>query len=257
MAFVRHSLEITLAPAPPGRPVDPQFNDAFWREFVYNSDPGAGFMRSRVLPAPATVNVYLRTDPWPPADADFARDVWIPRIRDQLGSLVRQLTGATWGGHFETGPERANQNGWITIRFVDPATEPDLAGRGCGWASLGALAGRISINMAGQRSTLDLPAPACFYPDFFPYLLAHEFGHAFGFYHVSDVRAVMGGGHDYELGRSGRATFTPTEQYHARLAYEAGRNKPYCGWPFSSSCLSRGGDGVRPALLRAPRIVVD
>ena len=32
-----------------------------------------------------------------------------------------------------------------------------------------------------------------------------------------------------------RATFTDREQYHAQLAYEAGRGRPYGGWPFASA----------------------
>ena len=229
-AFIRHGLEIIPPARGPVRPVDPRFNDAFWREFVYEGHPaddrGEPIISSRVLPSPATVSFYLRTEPWP---AKLPRDVWIPRIRDQLGSMVSQLTGTPWRGRFETGPERANRTNWITIRF----RESD----GChAYAEVGRLRGHIGIGYT----------QACFSLDSFPYTLAHELGHAFGFLHVSDINAVMWTG--YENGEySRRSTFTPIEQYHARLAYEAGRNQPYCGWPFGESCQTPTNGGRSPA----------
>ena len=150
-------------------------------------------------------------------------------------------------GTLRDGPERfgcavvdsplhcGDQRGWITIRFKDPATEVwfvrDVE---CGGAWVGALAGSIDLNRVKT---------SCLTPDFFPYLLAHEFGHALGFNHVSDRSAVMGGHYG--------ATFNQAEQYHARLAYEVGRGRPYCGWPFSARCQSRAFPPV------TPRFVVD
>ena len=83
--------------------------------------------------------------------------------------------------------------------------------------------------------------------------IPHEFGHAMGFFHVEDRTAIMAKGV-----WNGQSTFSPREQYHARLAYEVGPDHEYCGWPFQRKCATpkRGFRTVAPA-HRPPIIVID
>ena len=226
-------------------PKDADFNDRFWRELVYDEyeEPsGVADGVSFVLPDPTAMNVYLRTDPWP---RNLPRNVWIPRIRDQIGSVVHQLTGERWQGQLATGPERTDQSGWITIRFLDFSDNPNLSPSACGSAYVGAIKGKIFFNMTCQGIS----------PGYFPHLLAHELGHSFGFFHVSDSSAMM-----FRRGNQfSTKVFIRTERYHARLAYEkaVGRDRPYCGWPYSADCLSPKAKSRRAVRPVTPRLVVD
>ena len=142
-------------------------------------------------------------------------DEWLTWMEDAWAVWVERMTGAPWRGRFETGPERANQQDWITIRLIDPATEyPGNWGGACGRAWVGSNPGRI---------VLDVTNPSCMRADFFPALLSHELGHSYGFFHVADSHAVMSS-------LSNRIwKLTAAEQYHARLAYDVGRGGPTAG----------------------------
>ena len=79
----------------------------------------------------------------------------------------------------------------------------------------------------------------------------HEIGHAMGFRHVRESRAVMRTGGD----GSGRypTTFSAAEQYHARLAYRIGRGyRDYCGWPLRVACGDLPRRGAAPRMLVLP-----
>ena len=106
----------------PTAPVDPRFDDAFWAQLVYNAYDEPGDLTGRtswVLDDPTRMNVYLRTTPWPAA----VPRSWSTWIGDNIPRWVQELTGMTWYGQYEEGPERADRAGWITMRFIDPATE--------------------------------------------------------------------------------------------------------------------------------------
>ena len=94
-------------------------------------------------------------------------------------------------------------------------------------------------------------SPSCF-PDEGPFLsvFVHEVGHAFGFRHVSDIKAAMRKTWGYT------PRFTAREEYHARLAYQVGRGQPYGGWPFSFA-FGPTGIGRKGRIGHLPAIVVD
>ena len=120
--------------------------------------------------------------------------------------------------------------------------DTDLDDAYCGWARIGSTIGRIWL-----RVTDDL---RCFKMETF----AHEVGHALGFYHVDGSaypNSVMNT-------PAAASRFTDREVYHARLAYQAGRSAPYCGWPEGDNCPTRGLlGGPSMQLMGAPPIVID
>lgn len=219
---------------PTVRPVDPQYNDNFYRELIYGDydNPGSSERGSlsNVLSEPENMNVYVVIDEWPLGlPYDISRETWLPWMEKQFPGIVRQLTGETWQGRFEYGPHRDRLDGWITVYVID---DPH---RSCdAFASVGSVAGAvwIDINTESDQRTCNLKP------------FAHEMAHAFGLLHAcSDVP-----GHCGTIGLSIDSvtrdiTFDPIVQYHSQLAYEVGRLRPYCGWPFGESCLDRTSDG--------------
>ena len=218
--------------------MDSGFNDAFWRQLVFNQ-----FERPNTIDDPSTtirvparnLNVYIRMgDPTGRRVVSYdQRD----HMRRAIPRLAEQLTGEPYRGSIEEGIGDRKRPGWITVRFVTYEEEPAISAGACGRASIGMNPGSIWIIRRARGNKL------CVDDAFFPRLFAHEFGHALGFHHVADGRAVMNPSWP-------RDTFTDREQYHAQLAYEAGRGMPYQGWPF-------GGLSNAPAPPLPPLFVVD
>ena len=192
----------------PRRPVDPQFDDQYWKELVFNGheEPSAAPGEvTRVLETPSP-NFYIRLDNpgWP----DWPSESQIAHMREAIPRLAEQLTGQPYRGRIETGNADREKQGWIAVIF-------ERLNAACGRAWVGADPGRIWMS------------PDCFSGEgSFLSTFTHEVGHAFGFWHVSDYKATMWNGSGYK-GRH----FNAQEEYHAQLAYEAGRGQPYAGWP--------------------------
>ena len=215
-ATATDTVVFTVGAAWPVRPVDPRFDDAFWSELVYG---GTDYSRSRVLVDPGRLNVYVDVSSWPDA---LPQGEWLPWIERQWSGWIRTMTGEPWTGRLESGPERnlmgGGSPGWIVIQWKGQLA----AVSACGTAPIGNWPDRGYLTLR-------------FHPHCRPWsrymtnALPHELGHVLGFSHVSDPRAVM------HLQSSG-SMFTAREQFHMQLAYEVGRDRPYCGWPYSPSC---------------------
>ena len=217
-------------------PTDRRFNRPFWDAIAFDAYecPGAGSCpdyysdgspsraledRFLVVLPTTSPNFHIRThndqgeQRVPSASARGMREV--------IADAVEALTGEPYSGDITMGPEDVDRNGWITIEFVREEDDPDFWGSAnpdrvvCGRARVGAVVGRIWLNGSQISDTRCVLDP----------LLRHEVGHALGFFHVPGSRDLMA------VGRVDTDHFTSREEYHAQLAYELGRYRPYTSGP--------------------------
>ena len=125
-------------------------------------------------------------------------------IAATIRAAVPQMTGGLFkAGSIETGSgERPEQAGLISVRFVH---EPQSSW--CGQARVGADPGWIAFNY-GRCET---PCGA-----FAPRTVAHEVGHAMGFFHVEDGTVLS---KTWFTRDCGGTNFSEVERHHARVAY--------------------------------------
>ena len=126
-------------------------------------------------------------------------------IRNVIHGSVRQMSGGHLSAgsiEFGSGP-RAEKAGVVNVTFVD-----DAANQFCGWSRVGHDPGLITLNLAGH---CDTPCGTLS-----PRTLAHEVGHALGFYHVSSGTILSTSWSPRDCGST---TLSSVEEHHARVAY--------------------------------------
>ena len=159
-------------------------------------------------------------------------------IRNIIHGSVRQMSGGQLSAgtiEFGAGP-RAEKAGLITVTFVD-----DQANQYCGWSRVGNDPGAITINLAGH---CDTPCGTLS-----PRTVAHEVGHALGFYHVASGTVLSA---QWAASDCGSTTLSAMEEHHARVAYSrrAGNRDPDYD-PLTASAATA--EGERPVVLNCGR----
>lgn len=179
-----------------------QFSLAFYRQFVRN-DLDAPGQREAIRRWTKAPNFYINT--LNPATGQPLSDAEVETIKTTIRAAVPQLTG----GRFEAGAitsapvDRPQASGLIIVKITN-----DRQGGYCGRAWVGTDPGQIEINYACATD----PCGAMV-----PWIIAHEVGHAMGFYHIDAGPGIM---RRNWLARDCAVTsFSDVERVHARVAY--------------------------------------
>lgn len=199
-----------------------QFSLGFYRQFARNDfdQPGALQWLRRWTKAP---NFYVQAVN--PRTGVPLEESEVRLIEDTIRAVVPQMTGGTFAaGIISVGLEtRTLVEGTINLEF-----NYDTTATYCGLSYVGENPGRITINY-------DRCASACGSLKVTPETIAHEIGHALGFWHVSN-----GGVLDSNRSRRcGNVTFSDAELYHARIAYSRPVGNADLDWDQPTSALAR------------------
>lgn len=190
---------------------DERFSRVMWNQLLFNAyecptSDDCEFASGDPWPEIPDRPLFILSDPAPNfyiVTDGFSRSE-IRDIEEAIPGTVVTLSGAPgYYGTIETGRDRDDIEGWITVRAGAPEGDEEW----CGRAFIGASSGSITLD----------PDSHC---DFVP-MVRHEIGHAMGLFHVEDDWALMSAHED------GQEYFSFAEMYHANLAYQHWRWMQY------------------------------
>lgn len=198
------------------------FSLGFYRQFVRNDYDQPGVLQHlRRWTQNPSVYVDIRN----PRTGVLTSDE-IDVIRRAAGDSIQAYTGGVFRlDRFEFGAaSRPEATGWINVNI---SYEPN--GDYCGRSRVGANPGLMTLNY-------DRCASECGSAKISPRTTRHEFGHALGFWHVSDQKAIM---HPDPLTRGACTTglFSTLELRHARIAYSRSVGNADVDWDQPSTPL--------------------
>ena len=178
---------------------DRDFSNQFWQALIFDQYDDPGTLRgqeARRLRQHLNVYIQMIDERGEVVFSSSERDYMVRTIP----VAARSITGATYDGRIEVGHSvRGEQRDWIKIEVVDH--HESASSTTCALAWVGAEAGHIWL-IRDQYRQCDFPA-----------LFIHEFGHAYGLWHVGDPSSVM-------FPRdNGIRQFSGSDRYHAQLAY--------------------------------------
>jgi hypothetical protein len=175
------------------------FSLDFYRELVRNS--AEGDVLEPLTRWTARPNIYLRT-------VDQNGKAIEPEVLDSVTQSLRKgvvdwSSGTLSVATFEKGSAtRERTNGWIVVNILRDRNSPY-----CGQSYVGAPDGQIEL--WDDRCS-------CGSKKIGGSLVSHEVGHAMGFWHVTDKKAIMAPVGD----NCPTGILTDDEKYHAKLAYD-------------------------------------